>query len=119
MAYTVNQIAKYCHNINRLYRISHGQPDMYGDWGKAPEKIKQSAIDGVKFRLANSEVGSEDMHQNWVKFKTEVGWTFGPELDPVKKEHPCLRPYNELPVHEQIKDALFIETVKALSQGDY
>jgi hypothetical protein len=34
--------------------------------------------------------------------------------DAEKKEHPCFRPYDELPAEQKIKDALFIAVVHAL-----
>jgi hypothetical protein len=43
------------------------------------------------------------------------GWTWGPEESVVFKQHPCLVPYEDLPVAEKRKDVLFQAIVKALT----
>jgi len=37
--------------------------------------------------------------------------------DPEKKQHPCFVPYDELPIQQRRKDALFVSIVRALTDG--
>lgn len=99
------QIAKVCHNVNRAYCRSIGdysQPT----WKEAPDWQKESAINGVDFHMSN-DVSPEQSHENWMKVKLEDGWVYGDVKDPDKKEHPCMVPYEELPVEQRTKDYLF------------
>jgi len=100
-----NLIAKICHNVNRAYCESigdHSQPH----WDVAPDWQKESAVDGVEFHLAN-EVSPEQSHENWMEHKEKDGWSYGDVKDAVKKTHPCMLPYDELPVEQRTKDHLF------------
>jgi len=77
----------------------------------APDWQKDSAINGVKFHLANPNAAPSHQHESWLKQKQEEGWTYGQIKDPIKKEHPCFVPYDQLPVEQQLKDHLFISIV--------
>jgi hypothetical protein len=39
--------------------------------------------------------------------KKAAGWIYGPVKDPEKKEHPCIVPYDQLPIEQRTKDYLF------------
>jgi hypothetical protein len=100
-----SQIAELCHNVNKAYCESlgdHSQPS----WDTAPEWIKESAINGVEFHL-NSNATPEESHINWLRTKEADGWVYGPVKDPIKKEHPCMVPYDRLPQEQRSKDYLF------------
>ena len=109
----VQDIAKVVHTINKAYCESLKDFSQV-DWEKAPENIKQSAIDGVNFIISNPDVGPDASHSNWLKFKEADGWKYGPVKDMDKKEHPCFVPYDDLPQEQKSKDYLFKATVKSL-----
>lgn len=46
--------------------------------------------------------------------KMVAGWKHGVKKDAKKKEHPCMIPYDDLPLDQRVKDALFVGVVKAL-----
>lgn len=50
------------------------------------------------------EALAENVHETWAKGRMDAGWTFGPVRDEVKKLHPCLVPYSELPESEKAYD---------------
>ncbi len=107
---TVEDIARLCHMANRAYcqRIGdNSQPD----WEDAPDWQKNSAIDGVKFRLMNPLSTPEQSHENWLRDKERDGWKYGPVKDPAKKEHPCFVPYSMLPEDQRAKDHIFVAVV--------
>jgi hypothetical protein len=111
----VTKIARVCHEVNRAYCQSIGD-DSQPEWNEAPEWQKQSAIDGVKFRIAHPAVSPFEMHDNWWRGKVNDGWVYGPTKDVEKKEHPCMVPYNELPQEQKTKDFLFGQVVKSILQ---
>ena len=109
----VVRIAKICHEANRAYCKSIGD-DSQPSWVDAPDWQRQSACNGVKFHLLGEHAPSES-HDNWLKDKEADGWVYGLVKDPAKKEHPCMVPYDQLPVEQRTKDYIFksiVETFK-------
>ena len=110
----VESIAQVAHEINKAYCEAIGdfsQPT----WEMAPTWQKESAKDGVRFHIKNPDALPSDSHDNWLKEKEVNGWKYGEVKDPVKKEHPCFLPYDQLPVEQRVKDYLFKQVVKSLS----
>ena len=106
-------IVKVCHEVNKAYCESmgdHSQPT----WGNAPEWQKSSATNGVYFHLENPTAGPDHSHAEWLKEKKAGGWVYGSVKDPIKKEHPCCVPYEQLPVEQKAKDYIFRSVVHAL-----
>lgn len=106
------QIARVCHEANRAVRHALGETDD-GGWDDISEETQLSAINGV---LA-AQAGADPIrsHINWLTFKEQHGWVWGPEKNEELKTHPCIVPYNQLPPEQQLKDALFVAVVRALS----
>lgn len=110
---TIEQIAIVCHETNRAYCRTlndHSQQP----WDEAPIWQRDSAYKGVAFKLQNTDAPASASHDSWLREKEATGWKYGPVKDPEKKEHPCFVPYDQLPVEQQAKDALFIGIVNAL-----
>lgn len=59
-------------------------------------------------------VGPEDSHNSWLAEKESGGWVYGPEKDEGAKTHPCMVPYDDLPVEQRRKDALFLAVARTL-----
>lgn len=112
MGLKVEEVARLCHEANRVYCESVGDFSQ-ADWDKSPEWQKTSAINGVKFHLANPQATAENSHENWFKEKQEDGWQYGPAKDTIRKLHPCMLPYNQLPEKQRIKDHIFRAMVHA------
>ncbi|NOS83700.1 MAG: hypothetical protein HOP31_01040 [Ignavibacteria bacterium] len=107
------EIAKVCHDANKSYCEAIGDKSQKS-WDEAEDWQRESAIKGVQFKLDNPEAGNSAQHEAWLKDKDAEGWVYGPVKDPVKKEHPCMVPYDELPEEQKKKDALFLSIVNAL-----
>lgn len=107
-------IAMICHEANRAYCWTHADMSQ-PSWCDAPEWQRESAVNGVRMHLSNPKATPENSHESWMAEKQAAGWKFGPVKDPGKKEHPCFRPYNELPADQQAKDHLFRNIVHALA----
>ena len=113
---TTVKIAKVCHEANRAYCESIGD-NSQPTWENAPDWQKESAINGVYYHLKNPNAKPSDSHESWLKEKEKDGWKYGKVKNPKTKEHPCFVPYDQLPIEQQKKDALFIAVVKALSNN--
>lgn len=107
------QIAAICHDANRRYCMSIGDNSQL-PWEEAPEWQRQSAIAGVKFRLENPDAPDSAQHDAWSADKVKDGWVYGEVKDPVKKTHPCLVPFDQLPIEQRRKDTLFASIVDGL-----
>lgn len=102
----VIDIANVCHQANKAWCEANGDFSQL-DWDYAEQWQIDSAINGVRFRMANPDTGTDAQHNNWMKEKVEDGWVFGQVKDPEKKIHPCIIPFDKLPVFQQKKDILF------------
>jgi len=106
-------IAKVCHQANKAWCETNGdlsQPD----WDNAPDWQIVSACLGVRFHLENPDAGDDASHNSWMEQKIKEGWVYGEEKNPGLKTHPCIVPFEELPLVQQKKDALFRSIVHAL-----
>jgi hypothetical protein len=110
---TVEQIAEVCYETNRAYCATLGDNSQL-PWASAPEWQRTSVVNGVRFHLDNPDSKPSQSHEEWLKEKQATGWKYGLVKDAEKKEHPCFVPYEELPVDQKAKDALFIGVVHAL-----
>lgn len=99
------------HMANRAYCIALGD-ESQPTWADAPAWQRESALKGVEGVIAGN--GPEQSHECWLAEKRATGWKYGPVKDPDKREHPCFVPYGELPPEQKRKDAIFVETVRAM-----
>lgn len=111
---TVDDIAKVCHEVNRSICISQGDMSQ-PKWKDAPEWQKQSTMDGINFHLNNPMAMASQSHENWLQHKMDTLWTYGEVKDPDNKTHPCMVPFEELPIEQQLKDYTFQAVVHAMS----
>jgi len=109
-------IAKIAHEVNRAYCQALGD-NSQPPWAKATAWQKDSAILGVKLHLANPDLGPEASHDAWLHQKETDGWTYGPTKDPIKKIHPCMVPFDQLPTEQKAKDYIFAAVVKSASDA--
>ena len=114
MPLSIEEIAKVCHEANRAYCKALGD-DSQLPWEEAPQWVRTSATNGVRFHLDNPNAGPSGSHENWLREKEKEGWKYGEVKDPEKKEHPCYVPYDQLPKEQQAKDYIFTAIVKTLS----
>lgn len=109
----VANIAKVCHEVNRAYCKSIGD-NTQNSWEDAEQWARDSACSGVSFHLDAPSTTPEESHAEWYRHKLADGWKYGPIKDPSKKEHPCMVPYDQLPIEQRTKDYLFKAVVETL-----
>ena len=110
----IQEIASVCHEANREL-CNALRDDSQQSWMASPEWQRASAIAGVQFCLDNPKAPASANHNAWLKQKKAEGWVYGGVKDPVKKTHPCMVPYKDLPKEQQAKDHLFKAIVSALA----
>lgn len=99
-------LAERAHEANRILCLLNGEA-VQPPWMEAPQWQKDSAVDGVRHLYDNPDATPRDSHDNWMRHKENDGWVYGPVKDPAKKEHPCMVPYDELPLAQRVKDYMF------------
>ena len=106
-------IAKVCHQANKAWCEAVGDTSQK-DWDEAEQWQRDSAINGVKYKLDNPNAGHDAQHNSWMKEKVDAGWVYGEVKDAENKTHPCIVKFEELPEFQQKKDALFCAIVDGL-----
>lgn len=109
----IEYAARFTHEVNRAYCQSIGDHSQL-PWDEAPAWQQQSAISGVRLHKGGDH-GPEASHEAWMKEKVDDGWVYGEVKDPEKKTHPCLVPFDKLPVEQQAKDYIFRAVVRLCS----
>jgi len=111
------KIARVCHEANRAWCEAH-YDYRQKSWSEAEQWQRDSAVEGVKFALANPRSTDNAQHEAWMNDKIADGWTYGETKNSEKKTHPCLVPFVDLPVFQQLKDKLFRGIVRSLEGCD-
>jgi len=66
-----------------------------------------SFVETIRDKLA------ENIHEMWAMNKIEAGWMYGDRRDDVRRQHPCLTQFANLPAAEKRYDSqLAIQTLK-------
>jgi len=106
-------IAKVAHQANKAWCESESD-NSQKDWKDAEDWQRESAVNGVRFRIANPGANADSQHNAWMKDKVDNGWVYGEVKDAEKKTHHCIVPFERLPEFQQKKDKLFSSIVDAL-----
>ena len=107
-------IARVCHEANRAYCQAIGDETQV-PWDDATPDQRNSCMNGVRFLQEHPEAGPAATHQEWVKYKLDEGWKWGPHKNETLREHPCLVPFVELPDTQQAKDHIFHAIVRTMT----
>ena len=88
-------------------------------WVKRDEKFRSQFVDMIDKYLSLKKLPTPTQaHNSWMKAYFKMGWKYGKTRNVVKKTHPDLLPFDELPKDEKDKDAIFLAfvwTVKNLN----
>lgn len=85
-----------------------------------PLPVDTSKIELSSELLMLAEEMAKNVHENWAQSRISEGWKFGTKRDDIKKEHPCIVEYDELPESEKEYDRnTSLETLKFLISKGY
>lgn len=115
-ARVVDELARIAHEVNRAYCQELGDFSV-PTWYEAPDWQKNSVAQGVLFVLNNPNATPADSHENWMKQKQLDGWTYGLVKDAKNKTHPCMVSYDQLPLEQRAKDAIFRALVLTIARS--
>ena len=82
-------------------------------------------VDTSKIQLSDelqqlTELMARNVHDIWSVGRIADGWAWGPKRDDVRKENPCLVPYEDLPDSEKEYDRnTAIETLRLIISLGY
>lgn len=110
-------IARVAHEADRAYCEALGDSSRV-PWEEAEDWQRDSAFMGVVAILENPRLTPEESHEGWLEHKRAEGWVQGPTKDPIKKCHPCMVEYTQLPAEQRAKDFIFRAVVLAMSMPD-
>ena len=80
-----------------------------------PRPADTSSVQLSEELMQLTEEMARNVHDVWAVGRIADGWTWGPDRDDVKKENPCLMPYEDLPNSEKEYDRkVAIETLKLI-----
>jgi hypothetical protein len=113
MPLKIEQIAEIAHEANRAYCKVLGDFSQKS-WDDAPKWQKNSIIEGVKVIFKDPDTSPEKQHNEWMEYKIADGWKYGVSKNSDTKTHPCIVPYDELPIEQKIKDYLRTSIVTCL-----
>jgi hypothetical protein len=102
---SVMKIAQVMHEAVRAWQKANGQAPA-PPWSRAPKWMKDASREAVMWRMKNPKAPSSVQHEQWLAEKRAAGWKYGKTKSGVKKTHPLLVPYADLPEVERRKDAM-------------
>lgn len=111
----IEKVAQVMHEGMRAWQKANGEKTA-PPWGRAPQWMKRASVEAVTWRIENPNARTSAQHDRWMAQKKKDGWKHGKTKDGVKKTHPMLVPYSDLPEVERRKDALVNATIDALTR---
>jgi ryanodine receptor 2 len=80
-----------------------------------PQPIDTSDVQLDEDILELTEWLAKNAHDTWARQRLAEGWSYGPVRDEIRKEHPGLLSYENLPESEKDYDRIIaMQTLKAI-----
>lgn len=111
--YSDETVAAVVHTALSRLQYEQGDPVPSLPWESETDHIRKGTIEGV--RRARAGVTPKQHFENWRKYKEAAGWKYGAEKDSIKKTHPCIVEYDDLPEYQKDKNRTFLYIVMALT----
>lgn len=85
-----------------------------------PKPVDTSNVKLSDELMELAEMMAENVHNVWAATRIAQGWTYGPERNDAKKQHPCLVPYSDLPEEEKEYDRnTSLETLRFIIKAGF
>lgn len=105
----IERRALFVYEAARLQAEAVEAPVVPEPWHKRDEAFRRQFLDVIEMMCGpDRKRDPVQLHDDWVLAYEKMGWTYGPERDPVARTHPDMVPFEQLGVLEQAKDAVFI-----------
>ena len=116
MKFLDKSVAK-CYNLcNNIECLAKGKIDM--TYIPKPADTSDVVLNDDILELC--EMLSKNTHEVWSENRIKEGWVYGAERNDVKKQHPCLISYEELPESEKEYDRnTSLQTLKLIVKLGY
>lgn len=106
-------IAEILFNANRDYSRWIGKPPG-ATWANATTQ-RAGMIEFVRAVIAGQITTPAEEHDRWCRMLNDDGWKYGPVESHVKKTHPALVPYPQLPAVEIRRDTWLLAMARTLA----
>lgn len=108
----VKEIARLIYEATRLEADWSRRSVVPEKWEERDKKFRDQFINIIiKYSSLEKLPTPTEAHQSWMSDYFKMGWKYGEKRDVVKKTHPDLLPFDELPRDERDKDAIFLACV--------
>jgi hypothetical protein len=114
-AQAIAKIARVMHEAVRAWQKANGEK-LAPSWSRAPKWMKEASIASVEWRMENPHAPTSAQHDQWMDKKKADGWKHGHKKSPMRKTHPMMAPYDDLPEVEKRKDALVNAVIDSLTR---
>lgn len=104
----LSELCLKVHNVNNQIKLFNRENVV--EYNK--ELHEDSTLNSIKVVLKDPDITPKEQHTIWKLNKIKNGYIYGETKDDVKKTHPCLVDYEQLPQLERLKDLAFRETVR-------
>lgn len=98
---TDEDLARVCHEAHVALRVGLNDSATDVRFDALPQERKDLVTNEV--RLIRAGRSPAEVHGTWVEWMKEHDWEWGEERDPVRKTHPDMVSYEELPPEEKAK----------------
>lgn len=75
-------------------------------WDEAPDEFKKGIDAQVQAYAKDPSLTPEVVYANWLKIKTDEGWTFGEAFNAEAKQSPSIVPWEQVAVHRRMVETM-------------
>lgn len=106
-------LANVCHAAIRAFSETMGDFTQ-APWEHSPAWHQSVMVECVTFVVSKASDVNQ-IHEYWCDQMEKRGWKYGLVLNNDTKEHPNLKKFNDISFEEQLKYAIFMANVIAIS----
>ncbi|MBI3507173.1 MAG: hypothetical protein HY059_20245 [Proteobacteria bacterium] len=104
-----NSLARICYDAIRAYGKTISE--VYLRWADAPPSVRESFSGAVAYLLEAPSADLADLHGHWLAARIQSGWQHGPQRDELRRLHPAMVPWSDVPERERLKFELMFRVV--------
>lgn len=115
----LQSVAQVCFEAMRAFTHGTKADELSISWMQLPLWAKDTYIERVDYVLSRmpETVGPEELHTEWIRMRTALGWRFGNTLSLKEKTDPSLVEWDKLGKNYKLKARLFLGIVYTFTNG--